>query len=603
MAKQTINIGIRANDGKGDSLRTAFTKTNNNFTELYTTVSNNSNTANIYYDDNLTLAQGAYNKANSVFLGDINFQNNLMYSNSIVEIGNDQHGQKAWGLLYGQLSEQANNAYGNGVAYDTENNILVALTTQNEVTGLPQATVIKYDPFGNIYWRKSVPAMNVDSVLLSSYGESVTVDANNNVYLLTNIPENFSTLVTKFNYLGQNVWSTLVSDAEGSTDITVDDEEFPYFVGQHNLLTGLDITGELYFTHFSSQALNAHVVTALPNNRGVLVGSDGGKVHKFDTEGVYLWTNNVNTDGRKIIALSYDNSNNWYAASNTVVYKFRSNNQLIWEREITGVDSPNINWIKYHNNYVYVNGATTDPDNKESFVSYKIDANGSLIWANSLEIPSANQSIRLGHRQMDVRGDFLVGIGYAKPNNSTKDISVTYQLPVDGSLAGTYLGSSGSRWDSFTYVSVPEANTTISTTVGTGNTSVTIADNTDYAYTMNVVTYANPSPENEVAIDNFSQKWDFNGLGTIVFPSSGEPTGMILNGKTIESVGSISFVDGSQLITAGNISANPPTTSKGVTGDTKGDIRANTTYIYFCSNNYDGTNNIWKRVAWSNDTW
>jgi len=35
MAKQTINIGTTANDGTGDPLRTAFTKINENFTELY----------------------------------------------------------------------------------------------------------------------------------------------------------------------------------------------------------------------------------------------------------------------------------------------------------------------------------------------------------------------------------------------------------------------------------------------------------------------------------------------------------------------------------------------------------------------------------------
>jgi hypothetical protein len=35
MAKQTINIGTVANDKTGDQLRTAFTKTNENFTEVY----------------------------------------------------------------------------------------------------------------------------------------------------------------------------------------------------------------------------------------------------------------------------------------------------------------------------------------------------------------------------------------------------------------------------------------------------------------------------------------------------------------------------------------------------------------------------------------
>lgn len=35
MAKQTINLGATANDGTGDPLRTAFEKSNDNFTELY----------------------------------------------------------------------------------------------------------------------------------------------------------------------------------------------------------------------------------------------------------------------------------------------------------------------------------------------------------------------------------------------------------------------------------------------------------------------------------------------------------------------------------------------------------------------------------------
>ena len=35
MAQQTVSIGSSSNDGTGDPLRTAFTKVNENFTELY----------------------------------------------------------------------------------------------------------------------------------------------------------------------------------------------------------------------------------------------------------------------------------------------------------------------------------------------------------------------------------------------------------------------------------------------------------------------------------------------------------------------------------------------------------------------------------------
>jgi hypothetical protein len=38
MAQQIINVGSAPNDGTGDPLRTAYIKTNSNFSELYTRV-------------------------------------------------------------------------------------------------------------------------------------------------------------------------------------------------------------------------------------------------------------------------------------------------------------------------------------------------------------------------------------------------------------------------------------------------------------------------------------------------------------------------------------------------------------------------------------
>jgi hypothetical protein len=74
MSKQTINIGTKPNDGTGDTLRVAFGKTNNNFTELYTTTQNLSNTSNV----TVVFSQSAYNYANTIpviNLGNIYFDN------------------------------------------------------------------------------------------------------------------------------------------------------------------------------------------------------------------------------------------------------------------------------------------------------------------------------------------------------------------------------------------------------------------------------------------------------------------------------------------------------------------------------------------------
>lgn len=50
--------------------------------------------------------------------------------------------------------------------------------------------------------------------------------------------------------------------------------------------------------------------------------------------------------------------------------------------------------------------------------------------------------------------------------------------------------------------------------------------------------------------------------------------------------------------------AGVPATSKGSAGNLKGQVAFNGTYFYYCTANYTGNNaDIWKRVAWSADTW
>ena len=46
-----------------------------------------------------------------------------------------------------------------------------------------------------------------------------------------------------------------------------------------------------------------------------------------------------------------------------------------------------------------------------------------------------------------------------------------------------------------------------------------------------------------------------------------------------------------------------PASSIGVAGDSAGMVAFDLTYIYYCTGLYNGSLNIWKRVAWSADTW
>jgi len=60
------------------------------------------------------------------------------------------------------------------------------------------------------------------------------------------------------------------------------------------------------------------------------------------------------------------------------------------------------------------------------------------------------------------------------------------------------------------------------------------------------------------------------------------------------------------IIVAGDlvIQSSVPVTSKGQVLDTQGAISVDSTYIYYCVETYTtGEADIWKRIAWSTDTW
>jgi hypothetical protein len=56
-------------------------------------------------------------------------------------------------------------------------------------------------------------------------------------------------------------------------------------------------------------------------------------------------------------------------------------------------------------------------------------------------------------------------------------------------------------------------------------------------------------------------------------------------------------------LSAYQVRGTVPTSSLGQAGDTVNSVASNSTHFYFCHAPYDGTTHIWKRIAWSGDTW
>lgn len=93
---------------------------------------------------------------------------------------------------------------------------------------------------------------------------------------------------------------------------------------------------------------------------------------------------------------------------------------------------------------------------------------------------------------------------------------------------------------------------------------------------------------------NSSPYWHFSKTGNFVLPE---------NGNIVKKDGT-SFLNYNNLINKpGGVVSVVPTTPQGTTGDKAGDIAFSETHMYICSAVYNGTTNIWKRIALDTSVW
>lgn len=149
MSKQTINLGSTANDGTGDTLRTAGQKINSNFTEVYDTSQASFNKANTVNDSVNNLSpqvELAWNTANAAF--DV--------ANTAVSTNID-----TW------ARDQANSAYNKANTAMYKNIVLVADATPVSLND--QTEVVLCDP--------NAAGDNIVIILPASpgFGQTITI--------------------------------------------------------------------------------------------------------------------------------------------------------------------------------------------------------------------------------------------------------------------------------------------------------------------------------------------------------------------------------------------------------------------------------------------
>jgi hypothetical protein len=120
----------------------------------------------------------------------------------------------------------------------------------------------------------------------------------------------------------------------------------------------------------------------------------------------------------------------------------------------------------------------------------------------------------------------------------------------------------------------------------------------------------------------YNHQWTFNSNGVLYGPAMGavrvdgiygldndplyvnSPVSVTISGQNGEYLGDIA--PGNQIAKLSDrayVRVNVPTSSLGQAGDVAHRVADDTSHHYFCTGTYDGTTHIWKRIAWSADTW
>ena len=284
MAQQLINVGNVANDGQGDPLRTAFIKTNDNFTELYNigglTGIQNGN-SNITIAANSTINMAVTGTPNVVVVYDTGLTvTGVIQADEISSVGNvySDYYLGNGALLSGLSALSANALTGTTLAASVVNSsltqlgVLSALSVAGNITGANSANIIVGLRAGNI---TTPGTLNVTQG--ASFGSDIaavgTISTTGNI-VGNNIIGSFSfaSLSTAGNVIGGNLVTSGLVTATGSAIVgnlvtvglvtATGNITGNYIIGNGALLTGLPASYS-----------NANVAAYLPTYSGALTAS------------------------------------------------------------------------------------------------------------------------------------------------------------------------------------------------------------------------------------------------------------------------------------------------------------------------------------------
>lgn len=268
MAQQIIDVGNVANDGQGDPLRTAFIKTNQNFTELYNAggvsgIANGSSNITIAEDSTINMAVAGVNDVVIVDSTGLTV-NGLATANIFSAVGNiySPYYFGNGSTLTGLNNQNANSLTGTTLSANVVNSSLTSLGNLTLLNVNGNVNVI-----GNVVSNARITAANIVSNNSLVVGGTATfgggLTSGGTISTIGNVVANslignieFASLSTPGNVIGGNVFTVGQVSAAGNVIGN-------FILGNGSFLTGI-----------AGAYSNADVANFLPTYTGALAGAN-----------------------------------------------------------------------------------------------------------------------------------------------------------------------------------------------------------------------------------------------------------------------------------------------------------------------------------------
>jgi uncharacterized delta-60 repeat protein len=293
---------------------------------------------------------------------------------------------------------------GYAVAVDSSNNIYVTGYTGVSGGNVYDVIVAKYDTNGTVLWQKQLAAGT------GSYdaGTGIAVDPSGNVYISGNTgASNTNMLAVKYNSAGTVLWQRTLSS--GTEDI--------------GLAMAVDSSGNAYLCGASDTS-----------------GSYDFQIAKYDTSGTIQWQRRLFGAGSSqdiARGIATDSSGNVYicgsgnAAGTYDIYvaKYDTSGTIQWQKRLGSASDDNGTGVAVDSSgNVYICG---DNGSVPGILVAKYNSSGVLQWQRTLS--STSVQTFSGGIKVDTSGNF-----YVTGTTYYSTAFITFKLPTDGTLTGTY---------------------------------------------------------------------------------------------------------------------------------------------------------------------